>query len=466
MPAFFFVFFPCPDVVKGRYYLYVIKHEGGNKMKKEQNSLVRKPSPLQVKIIDSIMGTGKTSWAIQHMNEAPLYKKFIYITPFLNEVERVISSCRDRKFVQPEASKGKGSKLNNLKSLIVEGKDIVSTHALFQNMDSGLIELIKAQGYMLILDEVMNVIEQEKISKDDLQLLLSATNKVGEPLIIVDKNGFVQWNDSDYKEGQFTKIRNLAESNNLMIYDNVAMYWTFPVEAFKAFEEVYVLTYMFDGQIQRYYYDLFNVKYTYHSVGNINSKYELIPYVPLHEEDKTHLKELIHIFKSTIRDKTDLNKIGEGRHAFSVSHLKRLVKDNHLKKLVKDNAFNFYYNKCGVSSKDVIWTTFLGEKDDIKNNITPKNLKKQFVEVTCRATNDYADKGVCIYLANRFLNPITKRFFTDKGIEVNEDLFALSELLQWVFRSRVRKGEKIQLYIPSERMRTLLEQYLNNEIIE
>lgn len=442
-----------------------VQTKGGTKMEKAKNLLVRKPVPLQVKIIDSIMGTGKTSWAIQYMNEAPLYKKFIYITPFLNEVERVISSCRDRKFVQPEASKGKGSKLNNLKSLIVEGKDIVSTHALFQNMDSGLIELIKAQGYTLILDEVMNVIEQEKISKDDLQLLLSATNKVGEPLIVVKENGFVQWNDPDYKEGQFLTIRRLAEANNLMIYDNVAMYWTFPVEAFKAFEEVYVLTYMFDGQIQRYYYDLFNVQYTYHAVRNENGRYELIPYVPLHKENKAHLKELVNIFYSTARDKTDLNKIGEGRYAFSVSHLKKLVKDNHLKKLVKDNAFNFYYNKCGLSSKDVIWTTFLGEKDDIKKAITPKNLKKQFVEVTCRATNDYADKAVCIYLANRFLNPITKRFFTDKGIEVNEELFALSELLQWVFRSRVRKGEEIQLYIPSERMRTLLERYLNNEII-
>ncbi|MEG3529140.1 hypothetical protein V4483_15550 [Bacillus paranthracis] len=434
-------------------------------MEKAQNSLIRKPVPLQVKVIDSIMGTGKTSWAIQYMNEAPLYQKFIYITPFLNEVNRVISSCRDRKFVQPEASKGKGSKLNNLKSLIVEGKDIVSTHALFQNMDNGLIELIKAQGYTLILDEVMNVIEQEKISKDDLQLLLSAQNKKSEPLIIVHENGFVQWNDPDYKEGQFTKIRNLAEANNLMIYDNVAMYWAFPVEAFKAFEEVYVLTYMFDGQIQRYYYDLFNVQYTYHSISNKNGRYELIPYVPLHKENKAHLKELINIFYSTVRDKTDLNKVGEGRYAFSVSHLEKLVKDSHLKKLVKNNAYNFYRHKCGKNSNDVIWTTFIGEKDAIKKAIAPKNLKRQFVEVTCRATNDYADKAACIYLANRFLNPILKRFFTGKGIEVNEDLFALSELLQWVFRSRVRKGEEIQLYIPSERMRILLEQYLNNETI-
>ena len=58
------------------------------------------------------------------------------------------------------------------------------------------------------------------------------------------------------------------------------------------------------------------------------------------------------------------------------------------------------------------------------------------------------------------MNPVTKQFFASKGITVDEDLFALSELLQWLFRSRVRKGEAIDVYIPSERMRSLLEGYL------
>lgn len=78
------------------------------------------------------MGTGKTSWAIQYINEAPLCQKFIYITPFLTEVERVIQSCNRRRLIQPEASKGK-RKLDHFKSLVKSGEDIVSTHALFQN---------------------------------------------------------------------------------------------------------------------------------------------------------------------------------------------------------------------------------------------------------------------------------------------------------------------------------------------
>lgn len=41
-----------------------------------------------VKIIDSMMGTGKTSYAIQLMREAEIDQKFIFVTPFLDEVQR------------------------------------------------------------------------------------------------------------------------------------------------------------------------------------------------------------------------------------------------------------------------------------------------------------------------------------------------------------------------------------------
>ncbi|WP_249931495.1 DEAD/DEAH box helicase family protein [Rossellomorea marisflavi] len=421
--------------------------------------LCKNPTEKKITIIDSIMGSGKTSWAIQHMNRSPNNKKFIYITPFLNEVERVLSSSV-RKFAQPENKKG-GTKLESLKELIYKREDIVSTHALFQRMDNELIELIEMQGYTLILDEVMNVIDQVNISKNDLQLLLTARTKTGDPAISIDNKGFVQWNDKEYKDGNFEHIRNLANSNNLMVYDGIAMYWMFPVSAFKGFEEVYVLTYMFNGQIQRYYYDLFNLDYNFQAVSFINDSYELVPYIPLQQENRVHLKNLIQIYYSQPTDRFDINKIGEKTSAFSKSQLTKLTGNKMQQKLLKDHGFNFYYNKMKVPSNEVMWTTFLA----FEKNICPKNLKKQFVEVTARATNDYADKSTCIYFANRYMNPITKQFFNSKGVKVDEDLFALSELLQWVFRSRVRKGKPINIYIPSNRMRTLLEKYLNNQSV-
>lgn len=257
----------------------------------------------KVTVIDSIMGTGKTSWAIQYMNDAPLYQRFIYITPFLDEVERVISSVTNRKFVQPESKKGRKKK-DDLNELILKGSDIVSTHALFQKVDDELIQLLKAQGYILILDEVMNVIEQVRITQDDLGYLLQPNFKTGQPTLLVKEDGFCEWTDEDYKEGNYLSIKRLAESNNLMIYKNQAVYWTMPVSAFTAFDEVYILTYLFDGQLQRYYYDLFNVEYSYKSVAKVGDSYQLVNYISLDKEDRTHLLDLINIYSPNKQDRT------------------------------------------------------------------------------------------------------------------------------------------------------------------
>lgn len=43
---------------------------------------------------------------------------------------------------------------------------------------------------------------------------------------------------------------------------------------------------------------------------------------------------------------------------------------------------------------------------------------------------------------------------------VDEDAYALSEMLQWIWRSSIRDGKPINIYIPSKRMRTLLMNWL------
>ena len=53
-----------------------------------------------------------------------------------------------------------------------------------------------------------------------------------------------------------------------------------------------------------------------------------------------------------------------------------------------------------------------------------------------------------------------KNFFVDKGVVINEDEWALSELIQWMFRSSIREQKNINIYIPSKRMRDLLMKWL------
>lgn len=46
---------------------------------------------------------------------------------------------------------------------------------------------------------------------------------------------------------------------------------------------------------------------------------------------------------------------------------------------------------------------------------------------------------------------------------MNEDVFALSEMVQWIWRSAIREGNPINIYVPSARMRDLLTRWMNDE---
>lgn len=410
-------------------------------------------------VVDSIMGSGKTSWAIQYINQSPTTTKFIFITPYLSEIDRIIENTT-KQFVQPE-QKGKKSKLESLKAAIVNGDNIVSTHALFKRCDAELIQLLETENYILILDEVLEVIDEVKITEDDIKILINSVDDEGEPIVTVGKHGEVSWNATNYDCGNFQPIRNLANAGNLVLFNESKMYWLFPTDLFQAFNQVYILTYMFEGQIQCYYYRLFNLKFTYKAVGYTESYgYYLKGYEGRQGESLQGLKSLINIYYSSSSDTRDMNIIGEKFNAFSKSHLNLYLKNPKYKEVVKKNSYNFYRHKMQCSTKKVIWTTF----KDYQKLLTPMGLKKSFVSLNARATNEYAAATTCIYLANRYMNPMIKQFFHSHDIKVNEDLFALSELLQWLFRSAIRNDEPINIYIPSARMRTLLEKYLNNEI--
>lgn len=58
------------------------------------------------------------------------------------------------------------------------------------------------------------------------------------------------------------------------------------------------------------------------------------------------------------------------------------------------------------------------------------------------------------------MHPDIKQFVKHYPIEFDDDLCALSTLLQWIWRSQIRVGKPINIYIPSERMRELLLQWI------
>ncbi|MGY0701841.1 hypothetical protein ACW6VA_11055 [Bacillus subtilis] len=402
----------------------------------------------RIKIVDSIMGSGKTSAAIDMMNNSGTDENFIFITPYLDEVDRIKKSISSKQIYEPKVKK-KGDKtqykFESFHELLSQNKNIVATHNLFKNANDETKELILSGNYTLILDEVMEVVEQLRVKKHDLTTLF-------ESKLIYVEGGFVKWNEEkkDY-ETRYDDIRDMALNNNLMYFKDNILIWNFPADIFKLFKEVYILTYMFDAQIQRYYYDINNIKYQKYVSEFIDGQYRFTKHNTEYESNlKAQLRNKIKIYEG------NLNTVGQLDYSLSSNWYKN--KSPYTIKKVKNNVFNYFNNIVKSSSDEAMWTTYSEHKNKVKGN----GYTKGFVSCNARATNDFKHKKHLVYTINRYVNTVLYNYFKEKyQITIDQDAFALSELVQWIWRSAIRDGEEITLYIPSLRMRELLIEWLN-----
>ena len=401
----------------------------------------------KVHVVDMIMGSGKSSAAINYMNKMYKKNKFLYVTPFLTEVNRVKEQCPDLKFVEPEMRNGHG-KLTDIRFLLSKGRNIATTHVLFSMFTAEIIDICKSQGYTLIMDEVANVITEYKIGSEDRATLL-------EKYAYIEKEtGIIRWREdmAGYVDEKYLAEKRLCDLQALACYgDSEITMWLLPIECFNAFEEVYILTYLFEGQIQRYYYDFFELPYDYLYVkGDTLAEYEFTT-EPQMQKIRYDYSKLIHIC-----DNEKLNKIGQAEYDLSKTWFERNAKNNVVLPQLKNNIFNFFHNIQKSPTDNNIWTTF----KDYQKALSGKGYSKGFLPSNSRATNAYKDRTCVAYCLNKYINSVVKIFFNGKGVKTDENIYAVSEMLQFIWRSAVREGNEIWVYIPSSRMRNLLIQWI------
>ena len=397
----------------------------------------------EVYVVDEMMGAGKSSAAINYINSS-IDERFIVITPYLDEVARYKDNCPALHFKEP--IKKRGAKINDIKDLIRKGFNIVCTHALFQKFDDDIISMCRSMNYVMIMDEVAEVVQEYDITPDDIQILL-------KDYCYVNDNGLLIWKDEfqDYK-GKFEDVKNLCNLGGISIVRDKALLWLFPVEVFKAFKKTFILTYLFESQLQCYYYKYYNINYSYLYVSPGNSPEDYVFTDEKNHHAKYNYSELIHIL-----DNYKLNVIGDGKYDLSASWYEK-YKGSAMMKQLQNNIINFFRHIRGDNTKDNIWTTF----KDYRTVLSGKGYTRGFIPLNMRATNAYRERTSAVYPVNRFLNPMVKGFFQEHSIVVDEDGYALSEMLQWIWRSAIRDGREIWIYIPSRRMRELLQNWIND----
>lgn len=392
-----------------------------------------------ITVVDARMGRGKSSAAIRYMNQHKGSKRFLYITPYLDEVERICERC---DFDQPDSDHI--SKSSQLKMHLRAGHNIAATHSLFYLMDTDAIELVQRLHYSLIIDESIQVVERLNVTDKDFELI------VGQLASVAD-NGAIHWKDDTYT-GRFYDYKEMADTGSLFRLDSALMNILNP-ELLRSFDEVFMLTYLFDGQYQKAYLDYFDFAYKV-----IGIKQDKVGFYFSNEPDappSLDYKKLIHI-----ADDKRLNAIGNGAYALSKAWYDRRGYHSEDIKALRNGMKKFFQSQENGSSETRMWTCYKGDVRKLVDARTGR-FRKNFIQTGARATNQYRGRTDVAYLVNRFVDPNIMKLFRTKGVGINADTFALSEMLQWIWRSAIRDDKPINLYIPSRRMRELLIGWIN-----
>lgn len=409
----------------------------------------------KVLVYDAIMGSGKTTKAIERMKKyEELGQKFIFVTPFLKEIERIQNQVGLDCIAAPEPTNElvghrfytnneepaaledqiykKFKRINKREHfirLLIKGKNIATTHSLYTSLFIGDASLLK--DYILIIDESINPIDKFNFGARDIEILFN------ENLITKDVNtNKIVVTDVHYKDDSFKEVLNFCNQENVYLINNVFVSML-PVEIIKAFKEVQILTYLFENSLMSYYFKWHNVGYRFDS-----------------RFDEKFMKEQI-VKKLNIYEGSRNQKHNTHLTQYSKNFLNKQSKQQ-IRKIKESIKYVFRY-EFQTKSNENSFTTF----KDVKSKYAGRGYTRGFIHVNARATNEFSHKKSMAYIANRYLNPAIKNLFKDNNIIVNEDDWALSELIQWIWRGCIRNNQKMNLYIPSNRMRNLLINWLN-----
>ncbi len=393
-----------------------------------------------VKIYDAIMGSGKTHDAIDRMKKHK--GNFVYVTPFLDEVERIKSNVP--KVFDPEVTYDYDPieqeyttvyKRDNLLRMANKKLNMATTHSLFQRLNRN--DYSHFMDYDLILDEVITPIQVIGMKADDVQIAFN------EGLIVENKlTGEITYTGDEYNGSFYAQLKRFCDTANVIYVNGRLLVWAFPPEIFRNFKSVTVLTYLFEGSLLASYFNYYNIPY---KLKKASDKEE--------QDKRDEIRKLLNIYKGTA------NKVGDKSNALCLSWFRKRSKTelDSISKTVENIVKRNFKTSSSVNG----YTTF----KEFESRLKGKGYTKGFIPVNERATNKYSNKESMIYLANRFIKPEIIDYFRSGNVTVDQEQWALAELIQWIWRGSIRKGEPMNLFIPSKRMRDLLEDWLKGNTI-
>lgn len=434
-----------------------------------------------IKLIDAPTGAGKTTALIHTLCKAfntfkETGSRFIILTPYLDEVSRYIAAFAQRGIEVDTPTGTKGTKGTELINLIQQGKNIIGSHALLQCNYVRLMEALSSSEtpykYSLYIDEEPSIIMSELMSENDPSsnkgLFAPVSSLSFADLNLMVDKGLIALKAIPAETREVYAIKGITTSPKgapsvlasfvpFFLYNNV--YWIgekgnqrqgcllpfFPATFWKLFDTVSILSYRLKYSFFYFYCKLFELSVSFYHINADMTAFE---------EGYKELKPS-GLHRLHIKDVKGLDRL---KGSLSYSWYSKAPKE--ALKTVKGIMLGITRD---YSSSTLLWTTFKGVKGKLKD----KNhglSDKNFLAHNATATNDYKDKTTIIYGLNKYLNPIMKGYWEALGQHLNNDQYALSSLIQFIWRSNIRdtgSNKPIDIYFLSNRMRNLFTTWLS-----
>lgn len=422
----------------------------------------------KVEILDSIMGSNKTNRVLDWIDSNP-NERYLYISPLLSEVDNTSRLATNLKHVSFEfpSTDEYDTKTDDLLSKLEVGANISCTHSLYLSMTEKHLDLIEKFEYIVIIDEEVGVIDAfKKYSTDDLAYL----NSNGD-IEISDEDGMISWVGAELgKKAKYKQFYNLCKAKAVYATkrSDTMLVTQMPVELFTRAKRVIIMTYMFNGNVLDNFLKLKKVEvvpFTEVQPTQID-KQEIRELIDLKPLDRKLLKLSMSVYGYDKMDKKGFDLISNyirstglsvGAKAIDTMYtLPKAVSPVEVKSGKRVAPRGYLTYKTEVLDEDGVVVLDGKGKPKTEDNYC-------WLHSGCRATNKYAYKWYLAHCYDRHPNLSVETYLKEYGCPVDKNVFALSEMLQWIWRSRIRKGECIVLAIPNTRMHNLFLDWLNEE---
>ena len=432
-------------------------------------------------VVDSRMGVGKTTKIINYISNAT--HPVLVLVERQTEVDRIKEALGDKIVSIAEAATDlKAKRMDCLSMYACEGKSIVSTHQLMRYWDTPFLATVKAWKYELVIDEALNgVLSKINVDSKDIGIFLDEGRLVINQGARFDELSLDRLDEDGWcLPTRYRTLEKIIQNKTVYLHTsegaNGRPYY-FLIEALRAdiwdsFSLIRVLTYKFHGSMLKYYLDLNGIPFTpmsivdgafgaYEDLGGEQYK-EMLTVVDSKLNDFDQYRQRDRVWRGGLTVTwADHSKEGTKRNDSVAKAVRNFYMHSKRTEGISLDCFAWTYHKRFF---DKVFSANLGSKknthkywDGQREGMGEAERRKiSFLPQNLRGTNDWSHKTHMAYLCNTYMDGTVRSFLVAHGVQVDDETYALSQLIQWLWRGCVRNDEPMTVFVPSKRMRHLL----------